>query len=330
MSKKGFIKFLKKQWILVWLILATLALITIISFAEYKDANNRLKRVFVASKQVNKLFTSNYLISGTNQNSVLFNENSDKIYSFGVYLRNYDPSVIGSVFDGSITYTLSAALAHKNCNAYTASETDDLAAWNSQNMQIQISYGLNTLTLSGNTLSDSVSGIVLTDTDSLGEGSGKRNVHQWNVTFTNVPLDSDYCVTLTATPTYNADDTITSTLGVASFPESKTEGWTCTLVDDKSKDINKYDAFNFMLTGDGGVKLKFSYDSAKLVLNPVFCSYNAGCVLNDSTETQGWKTLEITVSTVRQYDLQLYKVNGSSPSSWDDLLSWIKFEIVSD
>ena len=338
MSKKKFLKFVKKQWILIWLVVASIALVTVISFAAYKDANNRIKRVFVASKQIDSLFTSNYLISEDNYNSVSFNEADTK--SFGVYIRNYDPSS-GGVHEGPITYSLHAELAHKTTNAYNAgTDATALQTWTSQGMNIVISDGTHTITLSGETLSGSFESIVLPDTDpDTGTGSGKRNVHQWNVTFTNVPLDSDYCVTITATPS-DGSGAIKSTLGIGSFPDSQNDGWTCYVSDDKTEDIDDYDAFNYVITGSGGTKLYFSYDPSKLEVNPIFCTYNTEASLSNtykgstSEGRTGWKTIEITVGTVNRYDLQMYKVNSSSPSAWSALepenKSWVEFEIVEE
>ena len=106
------------------------------TFAAYKDADNRIKRVFVASKEITSFFTSNYLVSGQNHNAVCFNENDAK--SFGVYIRNYDPSSSG-VHDGPITYSLTAKLAHINCNDYdTTTDADKLDIWNENSMSISI------------------------------------------------------------------------------------------------------------------------------------------------------------------------------------------------
>ncbi|MBR3507508.1 MAG: hypothetical protein IKO03_01790 [Lachnospiraceae bacterium] len=335
MGKQRFLKFIKKQWIMIWLIVASVALVTVISFAAYKDANNRIKRVFVASKQIDFLFTSNYLIRESNYNSVSFNEADAK--TFGVYIRNYDPSS-GGVHEGTITYSLHAELAHKTMVAYnTVTDSAALQSWTSENMSIQISDGTHTITLSGNTLSGDVSSVELPDTDPVtGNGSGKRNTHQWNVTFTNIPLDSDYCVTITATPT-DGSGAITSTLGIGSFPDTQNDGWTCMISDDKSKEIINYDAFNYFIAGSGGTTLYFSYDANCLEINPVFCTYHTEATLYESyhgstTEGRtGWKTLVIAVGTANRYDLQMYKLNPSSQPMWSDLdpanKSWVEFEI---
>lgn len=332
-SKRTIIGFLKKNWIMVWLITATLALFTVISFAAYKDTNNRIKRVFVAAKQGTSFFTSNYLIGETNFNSVSFNETDIK--TFGVYIRNYDPNT-GGVHDGPITYTLNAKLAHMNCNDYDASSSADAAAlqkWREDGMRITVSYGSYSIVLTGNDITGSQTGIVLTD-----DVTGKRNYHQWNVTFDNIALDSDYCVTLEAIP--NDGSTIKATLGIGSFPESENEGWTCSISDDrKSQSISSFDAFNYMITGSGGTKLIFSYDATKLEPNPFFSTYNTGVTVQDhytgSTQTgrENWRSIEIAVqSNVNRYDLQMYKKNSNSPSGWDDLdpenKQWVEFETI--
>lgn len=338
MSWKKIRKFIRKQWILIWLVSASVALVTVVSLAAYKDASNRIKRVFVTSKQVDSLFTSNYLIGEANFNSVSFNELDTK--SFGVYIRNYDPSS-GEVHDGPITYSISAELAHKSTALYNAtSDAVALQAWSSGNMSIEVSDGTNTILLSGDTITGNIPSVTLPDSDPVtGEGSGKRNVHQWNVTFTNIALDSDYCVKITATPS-DGSGAITSTLGIGSFPDSQHDGWTCSISDDKTKAITNYDAFNYVIAGSGGTKLRFHYDASKLGINPIFCTYNTEATLSNSylgSTTEGrtdWKTLEITVGSVNRYDLQMYKVNSSSPAAWDVLepvnKNWVEFEIVEE
>ena len=206
-------------------------------------------------------------------------------------------------------------------------------------MSIVITNGTQTITLSGVTRSGTISSISLPDTDELGNGSQIRNVHEWTVTFTNVPLDSDYCVTLTATPN-DGSGAITATLDIASFPDNEHDGWTCFLADDTSKDIDEFDAFNYLIAGSGGTSLKFSYDASKLEINPIFLAYHSEeANLNESYQGSvtgshtGWKTLVITVQeNVNRYDLQMYKKNSESPSNWDELKpeskDWVEFEIV--
>lgn len=335
MNKKKIIKFIKKQWITLWLIAVSLSLICVVTFAAYKDADNRIKRVFVASKEITSFFTSNYLVSGQNHNAVCFNENDAK--SFGVYIRNYDPSSSG-VHEGPITYSLTAKLAHINCNDYdTTTDADKLDIWNENSMSISITDGTHSITLSGSTITDSISSIVLPDSDpQTGAQGGKRNTHEWTVTFNNVPLGSDYCVTLIATPD-DGTGSIQSTLGISEYPVYKNDGWTCSIADDKNELISSYDAFNYVLTGSGGTSVKFSYDSSKLEINPVFCTYNSEAVLNNSYQGSksgdhtNWKTVVITVGNNTRYDIQMYKVNSNSPSTWADLAadgSWVEFESV--
>ena len=205
-------------------------------------------------------------------------------------------------------------------------------------MSIVITDGTNTITLSGDTHSDSISNIVLPDSDSSST-SGVRNIHEWKVRFNNVELDSDYCVTLTATPS-DGSGALTSTLSVDSFPDSEFDGWSCFLLDDTTENINTFDAFNYMITGSGGTSIKFSYDATKLEINPVFLAYNTEASLKETyqgTESgshTGWKTVEITVQeNVNRYNLQMYKVGSNSPANWNIIKpenkNWVEFEIQS-
>lgn len=329
MSFKKFLKVLKANWILVWLITAVFALVTVVCYAEYEEANTRMKRVFVASKQTSALFTSNYLMNTAYHKDVRFEENETK--QIVVYLRNYNISDPNKLYEGGVSYTLTAALAHKTTTNYELPDEDDAEAvtswaddkWNTNSYSISINDGTNTTTLSGNTISATVGTYTMSDSE--------RQVDTYTVTF-NVPLDSDYCVTLEATP-LDATEKLTATIGVASNQDDDdNEGWTCTLSDNQAVSIDKYDAFNYIITGNGGTSLKFSYDSTKLTISPVFLAYN-NLSTTDYSGRPGWKTVEITVqSDINSYDIQVYK-NNSSPE-WDNLNPkdttnrWVEFEIV--
>lgn len=329
MSFKKFLKVLKANWILAWLITAVFILVSIVCYAEYEEANTRMKRVFVASKQTSAMFTSNYLMNTAYHKDVRFEGNETK--QIVVYLRNYNISDPNKLHEGGVSYTLTAALAHKTTTPYTLpDENDEVAAaswaaekWNTDNYSISISDGTNTTTLSGNNISGTVGTYTMSDS--------ARQVDAYTVTF-NVPLDSDYCVTLEATPT-DTTEKLVATIGVASDQgDDDNEGWTCTLADNQAISIDKYDAFNYIITGNGGTSLKFSYDATKLTISPVFLAYN-NLTAEDYSGRADWKTIEITVqSDVNSYDIQMYK-NNSSPS-WSNLNPkdttnrWVEFEVV--
>ncbi|MDO4862524.1 MAG: hypothetical protein Q4A05_00035 [Ruminococcus sp.] len=330
MSFKKFLKALKANWILAWLITAVFILVSIVCYAEYEEANTRMKRVFVASKQTTALFTSNYLMSTSYHKDVRFNEDDTK--QIVVYLRNYNISDPNKLHEGGVSYTLAATLAHKSTAEYELPrEGDEDAAaswaaeeWNTRHYSISISDGTNITTLSGDTISATVGAYTMSDS--------VRQVDTYTVTF-NVPLDSDYCVTLEATPTDSAEK-LTATIGVASDQDDDdNEGWTCTLADNQAVSIDNYDAFNYIITGNGGTSLKFSYDSTQLRISPVFLAYNNLREEEYSGRT-GWKTVDIPVqSDINSYDIQMYKENGSSPS-WSNLNPkdttnrWVEFEVV--
>ena len=329
-------KFLKKQWALVWLITTALLLTTIIGYTAYEEANTKMKRVFVANKLVTQLFTSDYLVLGGSHRSVPFDPNDEKNIPF--IIRNYNPLDPGKV--NEVTYTLTAQLSHKSKTPYTVSElgagTENVDKWISQNMQIEITDSTDAskkITLSGTTINGSITGI-------SNLNIATRTTHRWNIAYTNIPLDADYCVTLTATP--SKGDPISATLGIATMPDTKYESWDCAIADDTDQSIGTYDAFNYVITGSGGYMLKFSYDTTKLEISPTFVAYNKGSeetpdveLKTNSPQTE-WNTVEIKVKdTVSRYDIQMYKVNQSNPT-WNNLDPdyatasdrWVTFEII--
>lgn len=332
MSKKKILNYIKKQWILIWLVVASIALVTtIIVFASYQEANNKMKRVVAPATGTDGLFTSNYLALGLNNIKPAYFQTEP--YAYDVIIRNYNPVDPETVYNGTITYTLSVELVHANEVPYTAGELSDMTA---NNQSITIAMGSESTTLDASNLNH-------TFPTQLLSGKGASGIDTWRVTYNNIELDSDYCVKFTAR-TANADlEDIYSTVIVASYPVINPQGWTCVLVEESSENpIDKYDGFNYTITGTGAKDLKFSYDSTKLAINTA--SYSFITEIDNPTAYSGsgthsnssdWKTVVIhadpEVSLVNRYDIQMYKVNPYNPSAYNEISpnetgSYVEFE----
>lgn len=336
-SNKKIIKIFAKHWIAVWLaIVSALFIAVLTAFGSYGDETKKMKRVVAPAAKTESLFTSNYLALGTTNIKSAYFENTP--YTYEVVIRNYNPADIGTVFDGDITYTFTAALAHKDGTTYDTSKAADATALaamidsedHSKDKSITISCGTDSITLNGTTISGSNS-----QTHTLTELSREDT---WTITYTNIGIDSDYCVKLTATPAPATNlNPISATILVSSYPTVHQEGWECVLVE--SGTIGNYDAFNYTISGTGTKTLKFSYDSSKLIVNPAFYtldtpykdknSVSINTVENPTTysgsNTHGsdWKTIVIHAdpddSNVNRYDLQVYKVNPYQPASFNEI-----------
>ena len=301
-TKKGF----SKHWITIWLVVSILLIAVIGAFAVYADVNNKMKRVIVPSDKKDSLFTSNYLSSGSpNIRYVYFNA-EDSPFGYDVIIRNYSPSDPGNVYDGEIKYTLRAELAHKNGSSYSALEATGM-----NGEQIHLTCGVNEITINSSNLFEEIEQTI--------SGSGESGRKIWTVSYTNIPLGSDYCIKMTATPENVNLQTISATIIIDSYPQVHREGWSCTLVE--SGNMSDYDAFNYTIIGTGAANLIFRYDESKVTINPAFYSLygEVDAPVADTDKGGDWKKVVIHAdpdsTDINRYDVQVYKVNSYQPSS---------------
>ena len=335
---QAIVRFLKQQWIVLWLLVAISGLTAVVVYAIYSEGENKIKRVVAPAAELGGLFTSNQLMVGGGSKSVYYQESDTPPFEFPLEIRNYNVNDPDTKYQGTIEYSLTARLVHMNETPYTLAELPETSDWNATDAPMSIAIELNNdkIELKGNAITGSLGAetkYTLTSANPL---------DSWTVTFTNIPLDTDYCVEITAVPVNQDLENLSQVIGISSVPEIYTEGWSCVIADDTSKSVNSYDAFNYTITGTGKKDLKFSYDSSVLEINPSFCEYlteaSIGNYSGSTTENRsGWKTILIHADPdqtfVNRYDFQMYKVGTFSPGSFDDLKpeesSYIEFEQAS-
>lgn len=335
-------KIFAKHWVKIWLIAASVFLLTILTvWGAYTNTDQKMKRVVAPSASSGGLFTSNYLKLGSNAIETAFFDADSVSHSYNVIIRNHDPSDPETMFNGSIPYTLTASLAHKDGSLYNSNvDSVALSSMTSSNMYISISFGTDTITLNGSTLNGSSSSHTLSKTAGNHENT-------WTVTYSdNIPLGSDFCVRLVAEPAASTNlDSLSATIIIDSYPVPNPEGWSCELVE--SGNIDDFDAFNYTISGTGKKDLSFSYDSAKLIVNPACYQFsethNGVREISEPVDyvgKAGWKTIVIhadpDTTLVNRYDFQVYKndwqpssINDITPNAKDNnntLISYIEFK----
>lgn len=323
-------KFIAKHWIIMWIVVASVLLITLLSvWGAYTNTDQRMKRVVAPYSTTNSLFTSNYLKLGTSTIESAFFDQLPHTYS--VIIRNHDPSDPETMFNGSIPYTLYAYLAHKDGTLYNSSN-DSAALTALGNMEITINCGTDTITLNRTTLEGSNSSHTLSKTTGNHENT-------WTVSYDDdIPLGSDYCVKLIAEPDASTNlASLSATIIVDSYPIPNPSGWSCELAESGEEDIDDFDAFNYTISGTGKRTLTFSYDATKLIVNPACYQFFSDVaapedVLDSSNQPTGWKTIVINAdpdtTLINRYDFQVYKIE--QPSSFNDVTpnganSWVTF-----
>lgn len=314
-------KFIAKHWVIMWIVVASVLLVTILgAWGSYTNTDQRLKRVVAPYSTTGSLFTSNYLKLGS---STIESAYFDQLpHTYRVIIRNHDPSDPETMFDGSIPYILHAYLAHKDGTLYNSSN-DSAALTALGNMEITISDGTETITLNSTSLEGSSS------THTLSKTGAHENT--WTVSYDNdIALGSDYCVKLIAEPDSSTNlQSLSATIIVDSYPTPNPSGWSCELAESGEEDINDYDAFNYTISGTGKRTLTFSYDATKLIVNPA--CYQFSETRNGVKEVEapiphstkiGWNTIVIhadpDTTLINRYDFQVYK-NNWQPSSFNDV-----------
>lgn len=315
MKSNKFSKFILKHWITIWLAIVILGATVFGVYAMYADFNNKIKRVVTPAAINGSYFTSNYLSTGSSNIRYAY-FNPGETLEYDVVIRNYNPADPTNVFGKTFNYTLTAELVHNNGIAYNAvDDATALAAMTSGGKSITITTGTgeneDTITLDGSHLSGNSSKTHTLSTSTTSE--------KWKVTCTNIELNSDYCIKLTATPDITTNlDTISATIVVSTYPVSRQSGWFCNLVE--SGTIDDYDAFNYTIIGNGKYNLLFSYDATEFEINPAFylLDYNIDAPVDygDESGHSGWKTVVIHAdpeeTNISRYDLQLFKTNSQT------------------
>lgn len=330
----------KKQWALIWLIAASVALTALITHAEYDEANNKIKRVIAPSASLGGLFTSNYLGLGDNIRSYYTSARDDKTYSFIVDLRNYNSE---EIYNGDIEYKITMALAHLDGTLYTTDPDDANYAADAAKLEtlkdntatITVSRGGDSVTLGWDPTAGAFvlsgefgPGANYTIAGTSG-GEKIKNSHEWTVTFRNIKLDTDdYCVKITADPSNTDLENISAAIGIATNPDFRPMGWSGAFSDNTSVSVDRYDAFNYTISGTGEKWLYFCYDPSKIEINDFFAaSYTEVTELNNYCGEQSgrstWRSIRIAadpdVTGNNRYDLQLYKNNSYHPASFAEM-----------
>ena len=328
------LRFVKKRWLLIWLILVCLALIAVFTYAAYKETNNKIMRVIAPAAKSDTLFTSNYLALGTDNFKPAYFQNAEATsYSYSVFIRNYNPADPGQIYDGTINYALNVTLVHRNGVAYDPNDPADAEALAGMG-GLAVSLGTSELfTFDADNLSHSFTGRSLS-------GTGAGGTDEWTVAYTNIALGSDYCVKFEAVTTNPDLENISATVFTATYPVVRSQGWKCILQeaegDSSSAHIDEYDGFNYSISGTGAKTLSFRYDSSKISINPAcWLLDNTVAAPVDISGRNGWKEIVISADPdtthISRYDFQAYKVDSYQPVSYNEIKpdtdnSYVEFE----
>ncbi|MGN0632878.1 MAG: hypothetical protein ACI4JW_03315 [Oscillospiraceae bacterium] len=343
--KDCILNFIKKQWLILWIISAALTLTVLYASAEYLGENSVMKRVVVADSEQKSMFSSNILEeNGTSAYkpqyiSALSAEDitNGKTYDIGMLLWNYSRTNPSKWYPQDINYTLKAELVNQNGELLTAENL-------TENKTITIlKDGEVKFTLSSSNLSDSFSDTLVHKTNSTTDNS-------YTIRFSNnwdLQNDMNICVRISATPDKGSDadkykdiSEISAIVGLRELQSMGSSGWQVYLNEQRIGGAPEdYDAYNLVVTGSGKADIVLTIDTNKLTFNRYFYNeilriknFSDGEVVYTEPGTNGIATLTIKADASKnrgtaenpeyrnRYDIQLYKKyddTTTDPASWD-------------
>ena len=314
-------RFLKKNGLKIWIVIAVLSLSGMFAYAAYTNQQNKAKKVISTDANSEMRFSSNYLESGATKIKTVVVQ--DDVLTVPVSVRNYGRNNPTIWYSSTITYNISFELTD------TSGRTVDVDTLIGDD-HITVSCNGVTKTLTASHISDTFTG------QTLAYSTSSSSQNTYSVTFPSA--ETKVCVRIIATPSNEHPDLVplSAILSVSDKSSVQSEGWTGAFTDSRtSKNPDDYDAYNYSFTGYGDSNsATFSWNSNKLEVNRQYFKATFGV---DPTlapvDASGIKTVTISLDSQTsggRYDFQIYKnYNGTTPvsiSSWIELDGFVSFD----
>ncbi|SDB41254.1 hypothetical protein SAMN02910317_02068 [Ruminococcaceae bacterium FB2012] len=335
--KNRIIKFIKRQWLLVWIVSVSLALCSIIAYAEYPGTNNYIKRVTLFDDSSDSMFSSN-LLTLIDNNKISYqpyyvgqlDENAvATTYDVDVFVWNYDIDGSGDYYKRTIEYDLDISVVDNQGNTISSLEAGKYI----QVVKNDSSSALVTFNSSSSSYEYSSSQVETLATNA-------RSQNKYTIKFSktwNLKNDANKRVMIKATPTSDFPDLkpLAAAIGLKEEQGSSSTGWKYYINEQRLNSSalpSAYDAYNLVLTGTGSETIQIEWDPTKIALNKDFYEPNGAfpfvsgevAYTQGGGTTTGWDKLVINADSYsstkeyrNRYDIQLYKVNGEISSSWN-------------
>lgn len=323
---KTVLRKLKKHWITVWLIVVSVILGSVVTYAIYTEVSS-VKRVVTTKSAPKELFSSNCMYPDLYERRIPAQE-------FSVNVCNYDQSAPDIPNPSDIEYTLTAQLHVKyGGNIMTFSElssalANDTATYNAivaratgySIGKTQDNNTTGTITDPATVFSSDNNFEVVFHSETL--LGGVVSTDRFKVTVPARDFDTttpEFYVFIKADPVDSGLHDIQTRL-YGSKNIVVTSSWSGILAERNTSTLD-YDFYNYIITGSGTGKLDIMWDSDWFDVNAFF--FDSGLsgavfVLDDNGEKlttvsggeyNGWKkvTIEVDSSLKSRYELQLYK-----------------------
>lgn len=355
-------KFMKKQWLLVWTLVVSVAMLTMIASAEYSSTESSMNRVVVSKKGPGMMFSSNFLmVDGDNEYHPIYvkSKESGAYDDDNLFIWNYNISDINRFYPNNINYKIVATLTDQNGDPLTQQSIDDPSSEYTHSVTIIDPQG-NTIILNNANRTDSFENAGSKQTQQTLVHGPDAAQNRYTIRFSegwDIAKDENICVQIIAIPTkddngnnYTDLKPISGVIGLKTTSGSGSNGWKASIAEQPgvgktTPAPSAYDAYNLVLNGSGKATITIKWDTSKISLNKYFVEskdspgaggtrlyeFAAGEVEVGSVGPDGWCTMTINANTGlatqdnrNRYTIQLYKTGQGDPSSWTNFFAYNK------
>ena len=318
----------RRPWITIWLIVATIVLMSVMGRAAYTGVT-KVKRVVSTKAGAGLLFSSNYLTTGglISVEQGNYDEYLDVITGNPI---DADPTFILSICNypqgdkstwytsGNIQYSITAELllsekytveeATALGNASLAGQYKSPSSTDLGTKKFGIKYSEDA---SYSFFSSSNLTITLPETGSYSLSKSTTSMQEFSVILDKSELKKAlpaFYIRITATPTATIAGEVEPLVGYIGICQSSggEATWSGSIEDD-DYDSSDYDAYNYVISGYGSGTFYFAWDDTKVKPNE-FALYNYGVSSGSVSEVTDW-------SGYKQY-------GSSGPSSETGIDTW--------
>ena len=335
---KAILKFMKKHWITVWLVIAVLLFGSFVSYAVYTEVST-IKRVVTTESAPKEMFSSNCMYASLYERRIPAED-------FNVNVNNFDLNSPEIPNPTQIQYTLTAELRVKyNGTIMTFTELaaalgDDTSTYNAI---VARANGYFIGKSQENNANASIANPAMTEFSAsnsfqvvFGDSpnyetlpGGVVSTDRFKVTIPSTDFDNpnpEFYIYVKADPTDTGLTDYIQTLLYGSQNVIVTAAWSGTLAENNTNELD-YDFYNYVITGSGSGNLDIMWDPEYFDIDNFFLDSSLSGVTFDEScldgsgnvvvgtvsggQHNGWKKVTIVVNSANggksRYEIQLFK-----------------------
>ena len=327
---RSYIEMRKWRYVIAWAAIITACLSVMIVSAKYKAPHNSVKKVTVTGKSATVFFSSNYLTEVAGKHGISVEEDFNADSYFDVKICNTDVLRPLEFYSKTINYTLTAEVVKENGTAFSASELDAILG----SAKIGL-YRFDGGTQAASPLHEfDSSSMTYSVNESLAPTlTNPSAMKQYRIVMPKETISSGVYLKLTATPTASVYPDLPTSIGGSFYVKRKTfnltAGWVGAFNDDENLTPDKYDGFNYAITGGGTATKTLSWDASMLEpdweqIHEVFhyADYN-----NPPAPVNNIQTINVNLDSTSggRYDIQFYVKDAAARTAINGY-TWTQME----